>query len=137
MCRATIRNWTWPSTCIRRWKASCSKTSMSAPATTPRSASCIVSSSGVNMAKPSALNTLADLAQNDTDAAARELGRLQGLRNQAEQQLAALTQYRQEYRERMQAIAQDGMTSTRWQDFAQFLASLDTAIRQQTESLAR
>lgn len=89
------------------------------------------------MAKPSALNTLADLAQNDVDAAARELGRLQGLRNQAEQQLAALAQYRQEYRERMQAIAQDGMTSTRWQDFAQFLASLDTAIRQQTESLAR
>ena len=28
------------------------------------------------MAKPSALNTLADLAQNDTDAAARELQHL-------------------------------------------------------------
>ena len=41
------------------------------------------------MAKPSPLNTLADLAQNDTDAAARELARLQGLRTQAEQQLNA------------------------------------------------
>ena len=55
------------------------------------------------MAKPSPLDTLADLAQNDTDAAARELGRLQGLRTQAEQQLNQLTQYRQEYRARMQA----------------------------------
>lgn len=89
------------------------------------------------MAKSSPLNMLAELAQNDTDAATRELGRLQGLRTQAEQQLAALTQYREEYRARMQAIAQEGMSATRWQDFSQFLASLDTAIRQQTEALAR
>src|SRR5207253_1926203 len=61
-------------------------------------------STGVNMAKPSALSTLADLAQNDTDSAARELGRLQGLRTQAEQQLAALTQYPEEYRNRMQDL---------------------------------
>lgn len=46
------------------------------------------------MLKHSPLNTLADLAQNDTDAAARELGRLQGLRTQAEQQLNQLTEDR-------------------------------------------
>jgi flagellar FliJ protein len=89
------------------------------------------------MAKPSALSTLAELAQNETEAAARELGRLQGLRTQAENQLAALTQYREEYRNRMQDLMRDGMTSSRWQDFAQFLDSLDAAIRQQTETLAR
>lgn len=89
------------------------------------------------MAKPSPLNTLADLAQNDTDAAARDLGRLQGLRTQAEQQLNQLTQYRQEYRARMQAVAAEGMTSSRWQDFSRFLDSLDQAIRQQTTALAK
>ncbi|MBP0619906.1 flagellar export protein FliJ [Cupriavidus consociatus] len=89
------------------------------------------------MAKPSPLNALADLAQNDTDAAARDLGRLQGLRTQAEQQLNQLTQYRQEYRARMQAVAAEGMTSSRWQDFSRFLDSLDQAIRQQTAALAK
>lgn len=89
------------------------------------------------MAKPTPLNLLADLAQNDTEAATRELGRLQGLRTQAEQQLTALNKYREEYRARMQAMAQDGMTATRWQDYAQFLTSLDSAIRQQGQALAQ
>lgn len=89
------------------------------------------------MPKYSPLNTLADLAQNDTDAAARELGRLQGLRTQAELQLNQLTQYRQEYRARMQVVAAEGMTSSRWHDFSRFLDSLDHAIRQQTTALAK
>lgn len=89
------------------------------------------------MAKPTPLNTLAELAQNDTDAAARELGRLQNLRTQAEQQLTALTQYREEYRGRMQDLMREGMTSTRWTDFSRFLESLDAAIRQQNDALAR
>ncbi|MGO4306650.1 MULTISPECIES: flagellar export protein FliJ [unclassified Cupriavidus] len=87
------------------------------------------------MVKHSPLNTLADLAQDNTEKAARELGRLQGLRTQAEQQLNALTQYRLEYRTRMQAIAAEGMTSSRWHDFSRFLDSLDHAIRQQTSAL--
>lgn len=89
------------------------------------------------MAKHTPLNTLADLAQDNTDKAARELGRLQGLRTQAEQQLNALTEYRHEYRTRMQAIAAEGMTSGRWHDFSRFLDSLDHAIRQQTGALAK
>ncbi|WP_427307934.1 flagellar export protein FliJ [Cupriavidus sp. H39] len=89
------------------------------------------------MLKHSPLNTLADLAQTDTDTAARELGRLQGLRTQAELQLNQLTQYRQEYRERMQAVAAQGMSSSRWQDFSRFLDSLDQAIRQQGVALAK
>ncbi len=87
------------------------------------------------MAKPNPLLTLSELAQNDTDTAARELGRLQGLRTQAEQQLNQLTQYRQEYRERMQVVAAEGMTTSRWHDFSRFLDSLDQAIRQQTAAL--
>ncbi|MGY8525671.1 flagellar export protein FliJ [Paracidovorax citrulli] len=89
------------------------------------------------MAKTTPLTTLVDLAQNDTDAAARELGRLQGLRTQAEQQLKALTQYREEYRGRMQTMMQTGMQSARWHDFSQFLDSLDAAIRHQTDALAK
>ncbi|MEM5274662.1 flagellar export protein FliJ [Cupriavidus taiwanensis] len=89
------------------------------------------------MLKHSPLNTLADLAQTDTDAAARELGRLQGLRTQAQLQLDQLTQYRQEYRERMQVVAAQGITSSRWQDFSRFLDSLDQAIRQQGAALAK
>ena len=89
------------------------------------------------MAKHSPLNTLAGLAQDSTDKAARELGRLQGLRTQAEQQLNALTDYRHEYRARMQAMAAEGMSSSRWQDFSRFLDSLDHAIRQQTGALAK
>lgn len=87
------------------------------------------------MAKTSPMHTLADIAQDNTDKATRELGRLQGLRTQAEQQLHALTEYRHEYRARMQVIAAEGMTSSRWQDFSRFLDSLDHAIRQQTAAL--
>lgn len=89
------------------------------------------------MGKPTPLHTLAGLAQDDTDDAARELGRLQGLCTQAGRQLQALVQYRDEYRARMQAIAADGMRAERWHDFAAFVASLDAAIRQQTEAVAR
>jgi len=89
------------------------------------------------MGKPGPLNILSDLARDDTDAAARELGRLQGVRTQAERQLDALRQYRDEYRARMQATAAQGMSAGRWRDFAAFLASLDDAIRQQTAALAR
>ncbi|MFJ5381917.1 flagellar export protein FliJ [Cupriavidus sp. CER94] len=87
------------------------------------------------MAKTSPIHTLADIAQDNTDKATRELGRLQGLRTQALQQLHALTEYRHEYRARMQVIAAEGMTSSRWQDFSRFLDSLDHAIRQQTAAL--
>lgn len=51
--------------------------------------------------------------------------------------MQALTEYRHEYRARMQAIAAEGMSSSRWQDFSRFLDSLDHAIRQQTGALAK
>src|SRR6516225_1529003 len=98
MCRAAIRRLISRFACTRAWRPSCSRTSTSAPITAARSPSCTISSRGCTMVKHNPLNTLADLAQDNTDKAARELGRLQGLRTQAEQQLSALTQYRQEYR---------------------------------------
>ncbi len=136
-CPATTPSWISRSGSIPGWKPSCSRTSTNAPDTAMRSGSCIAFSTGANMAKPNPLHTLAELAQNDTDAAARELGQLQGLRTQAENQLNQLTQYRQEYRARMQAVATEGMTSGRWHDFSRFLDSLDHAIRQQTNALEK
>ncbi|WP_459618403.1 flagellar export protein FliJ [Bordetella sp. 2513F-2] len=81
------------------------------------------------------LDTLIGLAQERTDQTARVLGRLQAERHHAQQQLAMLESYRQDYLARMQQAMRAGMSAADCHNFQRFIATLDEAIGQQTTAL--
>ncbi|OZI22357.1 flagellar export protein FliJ [Bordetella genomosp. 7] len=77
------------------------------------------------------LDTLIELAKENADDAARALGRLSTERNRAEQQLAMLQDYRQDYLQRLQAAMQSGMSAADCHNYQRFIGTLDDAISQQ------
>jgi flagellar FliJ protein len=87
------------------------------------------------MSKPSALETLLELAQTRTDDAAKRLGTLhmQGVHMEAKLQL--LLQYRDDYCARFQILMRQGLTASGWRNYQEFLDKLDAAIAQQHEVL--
>jgi flagellar FliJ protein len=88
------------------------------------------------MSKPSALETLIELAQTRADDAAKRLGALNSQNLDIEAKLALLLQYYDEYRARFQASMQRGLTASDWRNYHEFLDKLDAAIAQQREILA-
>lgn len=77
------------------------------------------------------LDLLIELARDKTDVAARRLGALQSAQLDAKQKLALLIQYRQDYLVQLQTLMQQGVTSSQWLNYQDFLATLDGAIAQQ------
>jgi flagellar FliJ protein len=88
------------------------------------------------MANHFPIKTLIDLAQNDVDAAAKQLGRAQRERADVQAQLDALVRYRDEYHANFSASAQAGMPAGNWRNFQAFIDTLDAAIEQQRRLLA-
>jgi flagellar protein FliJ len=88
------------------------------------------------MSKDFPIQTLIELAQGDLDTATRHLGRVQRERTDAEAQLNALIQYRDEYHARFTQSAQSGMPAGNWRNFQAFIDTLDAAIEQQRRLLA-
>jgi flagellar FliJ protein len=88
------------------------------------------------MGNPFPIKTLIDLAQNDVDAAAKQLGRAQRERADVQAQLEALVRYRDEYHANFSASAQTGMPAGNWRNFQAFIDTLDAAIEQQRRLLA-
>jgi flagellar protein FliJ len=88
------------------------------------------------MAKHFPIKTLIDLAQNDVEAAAKQLGRAQRERADIEAQLESLVRYRDEYHANFTASAQTGMPAGNWRNFQAFIDTLDAAIEQQRRLLA-
>jgi flagellar FliJ protein len=88
------------------------------------------------MANHFPIQTLIDLAQNDVDAAAKQLGRVQRERADVQAQLDALVRYRDEYHANFSASAQAGMPAGSWRNFQAFIDTLDSAIEQQRRLLA-
>ena len=88
------------------------------------------------MANHFPIKTLIDLAQNDVDAAAKQLGRVQRERADIEAQLESLIRYRDEYNASFSASAQSGMPAGSWRNFQAFIDTLDSAIEQQRRLLA-
>jgi len=89
------------------------------------------------MAEHSPLDTLIGLAKDNTAAAARQLGQLHGVRNDAERQLAMLADYRQDYLRRLQHAMVSGMSASDCHNFQRFIGTLDDAIRQQQAVLTQ
>ena len=87
------------------------------------------------MSKHFPIKTLIGLAQDDVDAAAQRLGRVQRERNDVEAQLNSLIQYRDEYHARFTATAQSGMPAGNMRNFQAFIDTLDAAIDQQRRLL--
>ncbi|MBA4094495.1 MAG: flagellar export protein FliJ, partial [Candidatus Accumulibacter sp.] len=87
------------------------------------------------MANPSALDTLIELAQRDSDAAAKRLGAaLKGV-EEAEQKLQMLLGYRDDYANKLDQAQMNGITPFAYANFVAFVGKLDNAINGQQEVL--
>ena len=80
------------------------------------------------MATPSALHTLIDLANKETDEAAKQLGIALRVSEEANQKLELLEQYRNDYAARCQSNLASGISTTHFNNFQTFMHKLDDAI---------
>ena len=80
------------------------------------------------MATPSALDTLIELATKETDEATKRLGRAIRVSEEAQQKLAILQQYRDDYAARFQETLTNGLTALAYRNFQLFLEKIDNAI---------
>lgn len=83
----------------------------------------------------SSMNTLIDLADNQLDQQTQRLQRLNTDRNNAQQQLEALKQYREDYSTRLLQSSQSGVSVANYHNFYRFIGTLDQAITQQNSLL--
>jgi flagellar FliJ protein len=87
------------------------------------------------MAHASALETLIDLAQRESDACAKRLGAALKAVDDGEQKLQMLMGYRDDYANRLDAAQMAGITPFAYQNFVAFLGKLEQAIDGQREVL--
>ncbi|HEU4852611.1 MAG TPA: flagellar export protein FliJ [Telluria sp.] len=85
------------------------------------------------MANQSALDTLIELAQRDTDDAAKRLGAALKAVEEAQQKEQMLTGYRDDYAKKLEQAQMNGITPMAYQNFVAFMAKLDNAIGGQRE----
>jgi len=85
------------------------------------------------MAITSALDTLIDLAQRESDSRAKKLGAALKAVEDGEQKLQMLNGYRDDYARKLEAAQQAGITPFAYQNFVAFLAKLETAVNGQKE----
>jgi flagellar protein FliJ len=85
------------------------------------------------MATNPALETLIELATNQTDEAAKRLGRAIRVCDDTEQKLALLLQYREDYEARFKTGLANGISAAGYRNFQLFLDKLDTAIAGQQQ----
>lgn len=87
------------------------------------------------MSQSNALNTLKDLAEKEVDDAALRLGEMRRGCQQAQDQLNMLIDYQHEYRNNLNQDMSQGIASTRWQNYQQFIQTLEKAIEQHHQQL--
>ncbi|QKN81310.1 flagellar export protein FliJ [Scandinavium goeteborgense] len=87
------------------------------------------------MAEHGALATLKELAEKDVDNAALQLGEMRRGCQQAEEQLKMLMDYQLEYQTNLNDNMSQGMASLRWQNYQQFIQTLEKAIDQHRQQL--
>ncbi len=85
------------------------------------------------MSKPFPLKTLLDLAKERCDAAAAQLGVVNGQARDVQARLQLLLDYRLEYSNRLVRDAKLGIGSVGWLNFRRFIDTIDAAIEQQRE----
>lgn len=80
------------------------------------------------MASASALNTLIDLANKETEQAAKRLGLALRASEEADEKLQLLLQYRDDYAVRSQTSLAGGISTAQLNNFQAFMHKLDDAI---------
>lgn len=85
------------------------------------------------MANTSALETLIELAQRESDDAAKRLGAALKAVEEAEQKYQMLLGYRDDYANRLDQQQMAGITPFAYQNFVAFVRKLDNAINGQGE----
>jgi len=85
------------------------------------------------MAHTSALETLIDLAQRESDNRAKRLGAALKAVEDGEQKLQMLLGYRDDYANKLDAAQQNGITPFAYRNFVAFLDKLEHAIDGQKE----
>ena len=89
------------------------------------------------MKPQSPLITLRDLAQDAVEQATRQLGQVRKAQQAAEQQLSMLLNYQDEYRQKLNNQLSGGMESSNWQNYQQFIGTLEQAIAQHRKQLTQ
>ena len=87
------------------------------------------------MTQHGALSTLKELAEKEVDNAALRLGEMRRGCQQAEEQLKMLMDYQLEYQNNLNTNMSQGMASLRWQNYQQFIQTLEKAIDQHRQQL--
>lgn len=83
----------------------------------------------------SSLKLLLDLVQQQTDSAAKKLGKLNLQQQEAEKKLNLLLQYRHSYQSHFQKATEKGMDHIEWHNFIAFMNKLDTAVNEQRQAV--
>jgi flagellar FliJ protein len=83
------------------------------------------------MSKPFPLQTLLKLAQEGSNAAAAQLGVVNGHDRDMQERLQLLLEYRNEYSARLTSVTQTGTHSVDLRNFREFIDKIDAAIEQQ------
>jgi len=87
------------------------------------------------MGNPTALETLIELAQRDSDDAAKRLGLALKAVDEAEQKLQMLHGFRDDYAHKLDAAQLAGITPMAYHNFVAFMGKLDNAINGQADVL--
>ena len=85
------------------------------------------------MAHPSALETLIELAQRETDDCAKRLGVALKAADDCEQKLTMLHGFRDDYARKLDAAQLAGITPAAYRNFVAFMDKLENAINGQRE----
>jgi len=81
--------------------------------------------------------TLIELARHATDTAAQSLQSLTRSVTDAQMQRDTLQSYRQDYAQRIQQAASQGLSASNYHNFRSFIHTLDNAIVQQNAHISR
>jgi flagellar FliJ protein len=87
------------------------------------------------MSTSSSLKLLLELAQQQTDASAEKLGKLNFQQLEAERKLNLLLQYRNSYQSHLQNSKEKGIDQNEWLNFIAFMNKLDAAISEQRQAV--
>lgn len=87
------------------------------------------------MSKTSQLNLLKGLADKDLDKAIKALGFARKNYSAGEQKLLELIEYKHDYGVQLHQKLKQGITTTTWDNYERFIASMEKAILQQRRHL--
>jgi flagellar FliJ protein len=80
------------------------------------------------MAQQTPIQTLIEIAEKNSDDAAKQLGRMISVHAETEKKLNLLIQYRDDYVLKFQTNAQRGLSAAQYMNYQQFIGKLEEAI---------